>query len=100
MKPKTEVTNAGQQYAAAYAAHYSDRNVPLALQLYGELVDSYPSTAEAEYSRMQVHNIVNAVVPKQTMQDAEMALALSHVEHAEKSGAGRNPVVPASSMPA
>jgi hypothetical protein len=92
MKPKMEGTDAGRQYAAAYAAHYTERNVPLALRLYGKLVASCPGAPEAEYSRMQVHNIVNAVVPKQTVLESEMTMALAHVEGNGSLGAGRHPV--------
>jgi hypothetical protein len=101
MKLNTEVTSAGQQYAAAYAAHYSERNVPLALQLYGKLVASCPGAPEAEYSRMQVHNIVNAVVPKQTVLESEIKLALAHFECNGSLVAGRHPVAPlVSGLPA
>jgi hypothetical protein len=34
MRTETEPTETNQQYAAAYAAHYTGRDLPLALQLY------------------------------------------------------------------
>ena len=33
MKTETELTEAGRDYAAAYAAHYTDHDLPKALQL-------------------------------------------------------------------
>jgi hypothetical protein len=44
-------------------------------------VASYPGTQEAGYSCTQVQNIVNAVVPKQELVDAQMELAFAHLEH-------------------
>jgi hypothetical protein len=64
MRNKTEPTEAGRQYAAAYAAHYTTQNAALALQLYRKLMASHANADEARYSRMQIQNIVNAVIPK------------------------------------
>jgi hypothetical protein len=65
MQNKIELTQAGRQYAAAYAAHYTEHDLPMAMQLYRQVMASHPSDPEAEYSRFQIQNIVNAVVPKQ-----------------------------------
>ena len=81
MRTETEPTEANQQYAAAYAAHYTGRDLPLALQLYRQLMASHPSAQEAGYARMQVHNITNAVVPKQELLEAQIKLVLVHFEH-------------------
>jgi hypothetical protein len=80
MRNETEPTEASRQYAAAYVAHYTGRDLPLALQLYKKLMASHPSAKEADYSRMQVQNIVNAVVPKQDLLDAQMELVRVHFE--------------------
>ena len=69
MRNKTELTEANRQYATAYAAHYTEHDLPAAMH------------PEAEYSRVQIQNIVNAVVPKQELLDAEMEMALTHFEH-------------------
>ena len=82
MRNEIELTEQGRQYAAASAAHYVDRDLPLALQLYKKLMASHASADEASYSRMQIQNIVNAIVPKQTLLDAQMDLALTHLERA------------------
>ena len=81
MKNVTELTEANQQYAAAYTAHYSQHDLPAALKLYAKVMASHPGTQEADDSRMQVQNIVKVVVPKQELLDAEIELALTHFEH-------------------
>ena len=78
MRNEIELTEAARQYTAAYAAHYVERDLPLALQLYKKLIASNSSAQEADYSRTQIQNIVNAVAPKQELLDAQMALALAH----------------------
>ena len=88
----TELTEAGREYAAAYAAHYKGRDLPVALQLYKKVMASHPSTQEAGYSRTQVQNIVNAVVPKQELLDAQIELALAHLDHDGPPDARRIPV--------
>jgi|GEM_PF-983817 hypothetical protein len=89
MRTETEPTEANRQYAAAYAAHYTERDLPLALQLYQKLMASHPSAQEAGYARMQVQNIVNAVVPKPELLEAQIKLVLVHFEHDGRLDAGR-----------
>ena len=45
----------------------------------------------------QVQNIVNAVVPRQKLLDAQMELALAHLEHGGPPDARRIPVTPLAS---
>ena len=78
MRKQHERTTAGLEYAAAYAAHYTEHDLPLALQRYNKLLASHPNAQEASYSRVQVQNIVNAVVPKQELLNAQMELVLAH----------------------
>jgi hypothetical protein len=78
MGNEIELGEAGRQYAAAHAAHYVARDLPLALQLYKAVLASHPSTEEAHYSRAQVQNLVNAVIPKQELLEAQMELAVAH----------------------
>ena len=80
MRNETELAEVGRQYAAAYAAHYSGRDLPAALQLYMKLMASHPGAREARDSRAQIQNIVNTVVPKQELLDAQIELALAHLE--------------------
>jgi hypothetical protein len=75
-------TEAALQYAAAYAAHYTERDLPGALRLYVNVIASHPDEQEATFSRAQVQNIVNAVVPKQELFDAQVNLAAAHFAHA------------------
>ena len=97
MRNDTELTEAGREYAAAYAAHYTGRDLPVALQLYRKVMASHPGAKEADYSRTQVRNIVNTVVPKQELLNAQIELALGHLEHEGPPDAGRVPVRPLAS---
>jgi hypothetical protein len=97
MRNDTELTEAGREYAAAYAAHYTGRDLPVALQLYMRVMASHPGAQEAGYSRTQVQNIVNAVVPKQELLNAQIELARAHLEHEGPPDAGRIPVRPLAS---
>ena len=81
MRNDTAITEPEQQYASAYAAHYTERDLPTALRLYMKVMGSYPGTQEADNARAQIQNIVNSVVPKQEVLDAEIKLALDHFEH-------------------
>ncbi len=81
MRNKTEHTEANRQYTTAYAAHYSEHDLPAAMRLYKQIMASHPSDPEAEYSRAQIQNIVNEVVPKQELLDAQVDLALTYFEH-------------------
>lgn len=92
MRNVNESTEAGRQYAAAYAAHYKGRDLPAALQLYIKVIASHPDAKEAGYSRAQVHNIVNTVVPKQELLDAEIELSRAHFEHGGPPDPRRNPL--------
>ena len=78
MRNDTRLTEAGRQYADAYAAHYTGRDLPVALQLYRKVMASHPDAREASYSRTQVQNIVDTVVPKQELMDAQIELAVAH----------------------
>ena len=80
MKNDTQLTESGGQYWAAYAAHYKDRDLPRALKLYLKVIASHPFTEEANHSRAQAQNIINTVVPKQELLDAQIELALAHLE--------------------
>lgn len=91
MRTETEPTEASRQYEAAYAAHYTGRDLPLALQLYEKLMASHPSAQEAAYARMQVQNIVNAVVPKPELMEAQIKLVRVHFEHDGRLDAGHLP---------
>lgn len=81
MKNQTEVTKAGQQYAAAYAVHYKTKDLNEALDLYEGVMAAHPDTNEAEYSRTQIQNIAKSLVPKEELLAAEMAMARAHLKH-------------------
>ena len=81
MRNQAETTEAGREYAAAYAVHYTERDLPGALRLYVNVIVSHPHEQEADFSRSQVQNIVNAVVPKQELFDAQVNLAVAQLAH-------------------
>lgn len=78
MTNASDLENARREYSAAHAAHYGARDLPLALRLYRTILASHPRTPEAEYSRTQVQNIVNAVIPRKELLDHQIGIALAH----------------------
>ena len=78
MRNETEqLTEAGKQYAEAYASHYTTKDLHEALELYKAIMAEHPNTKEAEYSRTQIQNIVQSVVPKQRLLDTQVELAFT-----------------------
>ena len=89
MTNDTSISEPDGEYAAAYAAHYTERDLPMALELYMRLVSSHPDTLEAGFARTQIQNIVNTVVPKQDILNAQIELAVAHFEHEGSSSGTR-----------
>ena len=88
MKKANQKTEAGQQYAAAHEAHYTTKDLQDALGLYRGVMAAHPNTKEAGYSRSQIQNIVNAVVPIQELFDAQVDLASAQFEHGDQPDMG------------
>jgi len=82
MKIGIEPTEAGRQYRAAQEAQYETKDLGEALGLYRAIMADHPNAQEAEYSRTQLQNIVRLVVPWKALLDAQVELALEHLEHA------------------
>ena len=80
MRESNISAEAGQQYASAYETHYTTKDIRKAFKLYEDIIASYPDTKEAGYSRSQVQNIVNAVVPKKDIMDSLFGLARIHFD--------------------
>jgi hypothetical protein len=80
MSNDTAPAEPGRQYAAAHAAHYAKKNLHEALGLYRDLMTSYPNTQEAEYSRTQMLNIAQSVVPKEDLLAVQVELTLARLE--------------------
>ena len=72
-------TDPGRRYARAYAAHYSERDVRSALQMYTEILTAHPDSAEAKYAQRQIRNIVETLVPTETLLQADLDLARQHL---------------------
>ena len=81
MKKAEVLTEAGRQYAVAYAAQFTKKDLREALDLHRGVMAAHPDTPEAGYSRTQILNIAQSVVPKQELLDAQAVLALAHFEH-------------------
>lgn len=79
MRNATGLTQAGLQYAAAHEAHYGTKDLRGALELYKGIVVEHPDSQEAGYSLSQIQNIVNVVVPKEELFDAQVGLASAHL---------------------
>ena len=92
MRNDIVITEVGQQYAAAHAAHYGTQDLPEALMLYKALLAAHPDTHEAGYSRSQIQNIVKAVVPQQMFSDAQVDVVTAHLAHGDRPDAPRVPV--------
>ena len=77
MRKETEPDELAERYAEAHLTHYGEKDLREALELYRAIIASHPDSQEAAYSRAQVQNIVNQVVPKQELFDAQVALAVA-----------------------
>jgi hypothetical protein len=80
MRDNNLSTEAGRQYASAYNAHYTTKEIDKAFALYEHIISDHPDTREAGYSRSQIQNIVNAVVPKKEIMDSLLELARVHFD--------------------
>lgn len=70
-----------RQCAAAAPAHgFTTKDLNDALELYRSIVAASPNAQVAEYARVQIRNIVKAVVPRQAILDAQVMLALTVLE--------------------
>lgn len=78
MKDPTALGDAARHYATAHSAHYVTRDLQGALELYQAVLASHPGTVEADFSRTQMQNIVNAVIPKQELMATQMELVFTH----------------------
>jgi hypothetical protein len=56
------------------------KDIHKAFTLYEDIIAAHPDTKEAGYSRSQVQNIVNAVVPKKEIMDSSMKLVRIHFD--------------------
>ena len=68
-------TASAREYAAAYATHYSQRDLTAAMLAYDGVIAQHPTAPEADYSRAQLRNIVRSVVPAEELLASETKLA-------------------------
>lgn len=71
-------SNAHDLYAAAYTEHYSNRNLPLALDLYCAVLQSDPDAVEAGYARAQIQNIVATTIHPEDLLKTTIDLLHTH----------------------
>ena len=90
----TRVTHASQQYEAAQHAQYTRKDLLSALGIYTDLIAAHPDAPEAGYSRSQLQNIANRVVPKQELLEAHVQLALAHLGKKTRPAGERALVLP------
>jgi hypothetical protein len=80
-------TASARHYAAAYATHYTQRDLLGALHAYDQVIEQHPSAPEAEYSRSQMRNIVKLVVPARELLDTQVELVRRHLQHVDAESA-------------
>lgn len=78
----TKPTLASQQYATAYAAHYTIKNLRQAIEHYQGVIAQYPDSPEAGYSRTQILNIARSVVCQDALLEARVRLIRSELSGA------------------
>lgn len=78
MNTEIKTRTAKQQYAQAYETHYTAKKLSEALGLYRDIMSNYPDSNEANYSQMQVLNIVKSEISKHDLFNAHVDLLLTH----------------------
>jgi hypothetical protein len=71
---------ASRRYVAAHDVHHRTKDLRKALRLYVEVLNDHPEAVVAEAAHSQIANILNRVVPKQTLLDEKFELAIVHLE--------------------
>jgi hypothetical protein len=87
-------TESSRSYAAAYALHYSQRDLLGALTAYDHLIERHPTSPEADYSRSQMHNIVRSVIPASQLLASQVELARRALQEVDAPLAGDDPSRP------
>jgi len=100
MSDDAAAAEAAREYAAAYATHYSERDLAAALNLYERIMATHPKAREAAYSRAQVQNIVETVVPKEELLEALLKLARAHLAPALAAPSRARPAAAPAAEPA
>lgn len=78
--PTPDSTSPERLYAAAYAAHYSGRDIKEAVAGYTQAVERYPESPEAGYARAQILNILTSMVPPDKVFAAHLKLIAGELE--------------------
>jgi len=83
MENNDKPTEASKHYAAAYEVHYEKKDLREAFEHYKRIIKMHQNTPEAQYAQSQINNIINNVVPKQDIFDAQVNLLSSHLDKHE-----------------
>ena len=78
MRNDSDLTQASQDYAGAYAAHYETKDLRIALERYKGILAAHPDTQEAGYSRSQIQNIIKEGVPERELFEAQVGIAMAN----------------------
>jgi hypothetical protein len=78
MTNQIESSDSFKQYVIAYTAHYNNKKLQKALELYQLVISKYPGTKKAEYSRQQILDIIHGVVPNPKLTDTQVTRATKH----------------------
>lgn len=70
-------TDAREQYATARAAHYTAKDLREAIGHYNDIIVAHPDSPEAGYSRTQILNIANSIIPEDELLESQMSMALA-----------------------
>lgn len=80
MTTTPERDNATDAYQAAYTLQYVDDNLLDALAAHHAVIERYPESPQAAYSRTQIGNIARRVIPASKLVDAQLAMARRELE--------------------
>lgn len=80
----TATNDAPTRYATALDTHYTIKDLRGALKLYQSVIACHPESSEAGYSRTQIQNIANTVVPKSEAFDTTVAMVIAHLDQGEQ----------------
>jgi hypothetical protein len=80
--------DAGTQYLAAHALHYTAKDLRAALDLYLALIKRHPDSKEAGYSRTQIDNIAKSIVAASHLLDTHIDLVSARLAQMEEAAPG------------
>jgi hypothetical protein len=80
--------DAGTQYRAAHAMHYTAKDLRAALDQYLALIERNPDSKEAGYSRTQIDNIAKSIVAPNHLLGTHVHLVRARLAQMEEAAPG------------